>query len=628
MIKESESPVRDASPSPRRDAGHPGGLRALVLVVLALVLAAPAGTGLAQGANRRGDALRRDLGRGLTAVLTDDHRLFLEATPRTGEGLLAFSRRLTGGEGAAEAIAQVNGGSRTLIADADYRIPFSLLEDEVRGRVLRAVFPDDRPVESGWRHVVHGVGAMERESLWHLAEWFTGRGENFTDLRRANALAEEDLTRGREVVIPATLLIPSLRRLLPGGAASAPAPPPETRVADTPVGRPVLPSHHYDLTYRRRGGDEVAVYRLRPGEALYSSVIVRFTGRVIAADVNALAAEVAELSGIGDVTDIPVGYEIQVPMDLLLPEFLPPGHPRRQEYEQNLLASAAYSNVVRTRDLAGITVILDAGHGGVDVGASMNGVWESLYVYDVALRVKKLIEQETAAQVHMTTRDGDRWHVPEADVLPTSKRHEVLTDPPYSIEDSTVGVHLRWYLANSLYRRAVAGPTDPDKVVFLSLHGDSLHPSLRGMMAYVPGAQLIGQGFAKSGAVYAARREVREQPHVAFSWRERTRSEGLSRQLAERMVSAFEDAGLPVHPFKPVRDRVIRSRGVEWVPAVLRYNAIPAKALVEVVNLANEEDRRLIQTRAYRERIARAVVDGLRLYYQDGEGSATTMAAR
>ena len=78
-------------------------------------------------------------------------------------------------------------------------------------------------------------------------------------------------------------------------------------------------------------------------------------------------------------------------------------------------------------------------------------------------------------------------------MLPFSRGHAVLTTPPYPIEDARVGVNLRWYLANSVYRRAVQAGNDPQKVVFLSIHADSLHPSLRGAMAYIPAAELAGR---------------------------------------------------------------------------------------------------------------------------------------
>ena len=560
-------------------------LRAAFLV--ALLAVAPVA---AAGASKR-----VALENGVVALLTEGEPA-LEATPRHGEGLFAFARRLCGTPDAAPKLAEANGG-RQLLAGVRYRVPFTLLSEELQQKVLAALFPGDRLETTGWYHAVDLQALQHGESLWTVADRFTGSGENFRQLREANRLADDELRAGQTLWIPATLLRPGLRRSLPAGLGGTPG------VA---------------LEHRQDDRGSYAVYRLQPGEALYSSVVVRFTGRVFAEDVNALAGEIASASGIQDVTDIPIGYEVRIPHDLLQPEFLPAGHPRRQEYEVGISDSNQFSNRVRSTGLAGITVVLDAGHGGADVGASMNGVWESLYVYDVMVRVKTLLETRTAAHVVPTIRDGSAFAVREADVLPFSRGHHVLTTPPYPIADARVGVNLRWYLANSHYRRAVKGQSDPKKVVFISLHADSLHPSLRGAMVYIPAASLTAGRSSRSGDVYLARQEVREHPEVELSWRERVESEGLSRQMAEATIKAFRAHALPVHPYKPVRERIIRTRS-EFVPAVLRYNAIPAKMLVEVCNLANEEDRRLIQTRKFRQQVAEAVVDGILAYYGESQ---------
>ncbi len=163
-------------------------------------------------------------------------------------------------------------------------------------------------------------------------------------------------------------------------------------------------------------------------------------------------------------------------------------------------------------------------------------------------------------------------------------------------------------------------------MVFLSIHADSLHPSLRGLMAYVPAADMRDGSFSKSGGVYASRKEVKESPTVSFPREKRVESEGLSRELAKQVVAAFQSSGLPVHPFKPVRDRIIRDSGV-WVPAVLRYNSIPAKALLEICNLANDQDRARLQTRVYRQQMAQAVVKGLLAYYGQGAGAPAQVMA-
>jgi N-acetylmuramoyl-L-alanine amidase len=130
--------------------------------------------------------------------------------------------------------------------------------------------------------------------------------------------------------------------------------------------------------------------------------------------------------------------------------------------------------------------------------------------------------------------------------------------------------------------------------------------------------------FGKSGAVYASRREFREEPRISFSRKERIEAEGISRDLAEKIVSAFRSADLPLHAFQPIRRNVIRG-GREWVPAILRYNRIPARALIEVGNLNNAEDRKLLATRTFRDRVARALVSAFVVFY-GGKGTATVTA--
>jgi N-acetylmuramoyl-L-alanine amidase len=547
--------------------------------------------------------LRLRLADGVDAVVSGDGQIAVEALPRGGEGLAGFAQRLCGDARFAPRLEAANHrrSASSLKTGLRYRVPFELLAATWQLAAAQALFPEDRGDATGWRHQVRGCGPMRRENLWQLSEWFTGKGENFRAIREYNSLRDEDLTRGAVLTIPSELLRPAFATALP------------------------VPRQPLGLQYGRDQEGEYAVYRLRPGEALYSAVVVRFTGRIYAADVNALAADIAHRSGIEDVTSIPVGFRVKVPLDLLLPEFLPEGDPRRKEYEAGLRASSHFSNQVQARGLEGITVILDPGHGGHDSGAAMGGVWESLYVYDIAVRLRRLLESHTAAAALLTTRDGDDYRIADADVLPPSRRHAVLTNPPYLIEDPVVGVNLRWYLANSFFRRALAADNDPQKVVFLSIHADSLHPSLRGAMAYIPAARMRHESYAKSGAIYEARQEFRESPRVEFPREQRVQSEGLSRQLAKQVIAAFEELGLPVQPFTPVRDHIIRNRG-EWVPAVLRYNSVPAKMLLEVCNLNNDLDRRLIQTRAYRQRVAEALLQGLLAYY--GEGAASPPAQR
>jgi N-acetylmuramoyl-L-alanine amidase len=215
----------------------------------------------------------------------------------------------------------------------------------------------------------------------------------------------------------------------------------------------------------------------------------------------------------------------------------------------------------------------------------------------------------------MTTKSkANGFSIADDDVLGGAQDHFVMTTPKYLLDDAIVGVNLRWYLANSLFRRTLSGGAEKEKVIFISMHADSLHPALRGAMAYIPGASFTTGSFQKTGKVYLAHAEVRECPKVFHSREAALTAEGLSRGLADSVIASFQRSSLKVHPFAPVRDNVVRG-GREWVPAVIRYNEIPTRLLLEVCNLGNDRDRALIQTRKYRQQLAEAVYEGIVDFY-------------
>jgi N-acetylmuramoyl-L-alanine amidase len=252
------------------------------------------------------------------------------------------------------------------------------------------------------------------------------------------------------------------------------------------------------------------------------------------------------------------------------------------------------------------------------MGTMNNGIWEHDYVYVVACRLRQMLERETAARVVMTLEDLETGCRPStADKLVANRQGTILTSPPFLAKkdgEARIGVNLRWYLANSIYHRAQKDGLDPDKVVFISLHADARHASLRGVMVYVPGAGYRTKTYGSSAASYQKYREVREKTHVRFSKQQRVRSEAVSRKLAVSIVESYRRAGLPVQPYQPIRDKVIRGKS-EWVPAVLRGNAVPNKVLVEMVNLSNPKDAAVLGSARKRERLAHGLVEALFDYF-------------
>ena len=561
---------------------------------LALVLAATATTapGAPPGGERR-VAVSPDF-----SVVLANGKISVEARPLEGETPMEFAARLVASPATAGEILALPGQPSVRRAVV---VPYTALAGEVKLAAITALFPADVRATAGWLHI-----AVAEENLATTAEWFTGRAELAGAIARENGLTSDVIGRGTTVRIPTEMLLRPFRDAEALDETEAP-----------------------QLAFGEDEKGRYALYRLRKREALYSAVVVRFTGRVHAPDVIELAGAIAARSGIEDVRAIPVGYPVKIPLDVLSEEYLPPDDPRARERALERAETAQFGQPAPAQGLAGVRIVLDAGHGGRDTGTIHGGLWEATYVYDVAVRLRRLLLERTQADVVLTTKDEKTgWKVVEKDRLTSRKSQVLLTDPPYDLEDPAVGVNLRWYLANSLMKRP--GPEKkkipPERTVFVSLHADSLHPSLRGAMVYVPGERFLRERYGKRGEAFASYREWQEQPVVSFSRRDRVASEGASTALAGKIVASMRKYGLAVHPFSPVRTHVIRA-GREWVPAVLRYNRIPNRVLVEIANLANEEDRDLLVTRRFRQDVAEAVAAGLLEYFRaDGSAAVATAA--
>lgn len=554
--------------------------------------------------------------------------------PKKGEGFEHLAKRYCGGAAKAPQLARANPLLRHPLQGVRVRIPWQLLSPLRQRELLTKVFPKDRRTAEGWVHQVVGLWEGESESWWELALWFTGDGGNYRQLMQANPQIPLFPPGGARIIIPEPLLLATFKALpvqegetgLPQEPA-LPTPTPTSKRALVPSATPTssgqpkaalsLPAINPEakkvevlpgvfLEYE----DQMAVYRLAPGEALYSSVVVRFTGLLHAADVNATAAKLAKLSGIKDVTSIPVGYPIRIPFDLLLPEYLPINHPRRREWERERESLGAIRRVLRAAQLEGIHVILDAGHGGGDTGAVVDGIWEATYTYDVMLRLKRALERDTKATVWLLVKDpllGDS--PPEKDRIQPARKHTLLTHPPYDLQDATTGVHLRWVLTNALLRKLQKRGVEPERAVFMSIHADSLHPAVRGLMVYVPGRK-FRPSLAKAPSYLPKVAELSSGGRVRFDRKFAARSEAFSWQLAESLVANARRFGLPVHAFDPIRSHVVRG-GRAWVPAVLRFSAVPTAVLVEMVNLNNKKDRKLLLSWQFREKLAHALAAGL-----------------
>ncbi len=607
------------------------------------------------------DVIRREIESGAVASVVNGRRLGLEVTPASSRDAQRFLQKFLAIE--SEWVAY-RGAARTFI-------PADRLKLETRRRVLLAVYPNDFVDERGWLHEV----TYEGETLYSLGEWIVGSGRNQSKIQdeKGRALQSDVLKPGQRVLIPFDLLPPIMRQPTPDRAATAepepkievakavptktePAPsipkssppkaaPAAAKVEEKPIsqaeakksanktrdildrlrdGLPIPPVEtKLDglLEYGADSKGAYASYNLRKGEALFSSVVVRFTDYQEYADVAQACTVIAKRSGIPDVTDIDAGSEIRIPLDMLSDRYKPDDSPERREYVASVKESERLRTAsVRSIDLSGVVVILDAGHGGADYGAAhvASGLYEDEINYDVVCRIRALLESQTGAKVYVTTFDtSQKWAISNATRFTHDRDEQLLTNPPYNLDDAKVGVNLRYMLVNSIYDRELRDGIDPRKIIFTSIHTDSLYnENLRGTMVYIPGARLRRESETRGDAIYARYEEGRRFNKFTSTSDERKLDEALSRNFAIVLLDELGQKKIKRHDNgDPIRSQIVRSGQSPMVPGVLRNTKVPTKVLVETANLVNATDRSRLADPAWRQSFAEGYVDALRRHF-------------
>ncbi|MGH7491580.1 MAG: N-acetylmuramoyl-L-alanine amidase family protein [bacterium] len=351
-------------------------------------------------------------------------------------------------------------------------------------------------------------------------------------------------------------------------------------------------SNDPELQMIKEGERTFGVYRLKAGEALYSAVVVRFTGRVDAEDVNQIARQLVALNNISDETQIPTGAAIRIPLEVL---------------DETLFTELATAPRQVFRRSYFKHVILDAGHGGTDPGTIVRGLREDEIAFDLMKRIREgLVKHGIKVHTLVSAYNGAS-KTANGHVSREGKRHQyVKVTPAYNMQDSRIGLNLRIYLIEDIYSRLLHEGVAPEEVLFLSIHLDHLHPSVSGTMIYVPDAAERIATFKTTGEVYDKFAESRGQL-ISFGAEQYQSAENASTSFARTMIASLQRAGMPIHTFQPIRSYVYRSGG-KWTPGIIRYSRVPASILIEAANLAHRSDWQRIRAVNFRQRWAGAVV--------------------
>jgi N-acetylmuramoyl-L-alanine amidase len=220
-------------------------------------------------------------------------------------------------------------------------------------------------------------------------------------------------------------------------------------------------------------------------------------------------------------------------------------------------------------------IVIDPGHGGVQTGAiSDTGLAEKEVTLDVALRLRRL-----------------------------------LADAPFEVlltreSDKTLGLEQRVAFANS-----------HNADLFVSIHVNWMEPrTIRGPETFFVGPtddphtmKLVSMENRESGYSFADLRQALDKIYIDAR---RHESRTLAKTIQGRLYGSLKR-----------NNPDLENRGVKTAPfAVLVGTQMPA-ILVEVSCLSNSEEVKLLTNGEYREKIALALLDGIRSYAANINGS-------
>jgi N-acetylmuramoyl-L-alanine amidase len=240
--------------------------------------------------------------------------------------------------------------------------------------------------------------------------------------------------------------------------------------------------------------------------------------------------------------------------------------------------SSGKFSVARQLGLGVSRIVIDAGHGGHDPGASAHGITEADVVLDVALRLETLLLEHGI------------------DVVMTRRTNEYIT-----LDERT----------------EVANRDSAD--LFLSIHANaSANAAARGVETYFLNFALNPQAEAVAARENAASgKTMNSLPSII-------KAITLNSKLNESRDFAASIQRALVRGMRP-RNKALRDLGVKQAPFVVLIGAAMPSVLAEISFVTNRQEARLLKTAAYRQRIAESLLAGI-LRYQDSLKKVQTAA--
>ena len=563
-------------------------------------------------------------------------RLVVKLKPLVGEGGYSLARRVLLSNFRNLKTIRKYSKTRRLYRNRFITFPLKVINGSIRSSALKAVFFKDKAGIGYWKHRV--TFAWETTSM--IAGLFTKEGIKAGHLVRYNKMRNRGniLKKGDVIKIPWKWISPelSLRQV---------SLKPPLKLKQDKLGK--LYAH----------------YQMKHGETLYSSVVIRFTGRLLNDEVNQVANKLLKLNNISNAKLIQSRQKIRIPLEWLSEEYLvsqtndvssEKGSTKKTKLKKTKLkktklkktkkiksskavaskkklkrgkstqkAVAQKTKSKRKKNVHKIHVILDSGHGGRDPGASAGSrknkdiIYEDEVVYDISKRMSKLFKNQGIV-VHPTLSDPNQ----KQPIRYLSRSHDrdehLLVTPRYLTRNARIGVNMRVYLVNYIFKNLRKKKVPSENILFISLHGDALHSSLSGAMVYYPDSRLRRGKFNLSNKIYRKRKEYSTQ--LTYKPHDNKYSEKLSKSFGKVIIEEFRELKLRTHRVSSAVRGYLYRKGKKTLPAVLRYSMVPTSVLVEIANLNNRLDRRDLLKSKTRQKIAKAITNSVTTHFDRSSG--------
>lgn len=251
----------------------------------------------------------------------------------------------------------------------------------------------------------------------------------------------------------------------------------------------------------------------------------------------------------------------------------PPGEPagplNTPETRRNMLPATLQPSLAHLFNLQVRTIVIDPGHGGRDPGAvGQEGTKEKEVTLDVAARLKERLERRYGYRILMT-REGDE----------------------------TQTLRARTEFANAHHAD-----------LFISIHVNDLPvEEVTSVETYYFGLE------GGEEALRLAERENRNADYSHADFREMTQKVGatIKFQESERLARAIQGR---MHRAVSETKPDVQDWGVKPAPFMVLLGAEAPSVLAEIACISNRSEEADLRTGAYRERLARALEEGIVSY--------------